>query len=274
MKKLLIVLIIPVLALSVLVGCEESKKAENKIETQVTKAAEEKKDIDVPVTTKETAVEKKDIKDLVTIKEAVNKEDVSPNGDKVRYIYEVPVINIDKPGAKKINDMFLSLEKDQEKRIGNGQSMTLLIESRAFLNDGVISIVMKIRKPGPGGLYAANYDMENEKEISTKELLEKYKFDSHKLIAEINRQVKINESKPAEKRDFISVDQFVGTVITNIYPPDDYLKKLEEIQKKTKEEKERYVIDNIDKLKAYINNDGKIVFIHRAEMEDEELVVE
>lgn len=260
MKKLLIMLIASLLAFSVLAGCEGSKKVENKTKTEGTKVADEKKDIN----------------DLVTIKEAVNKEGVSPNGDKVKYIYEVPIINIDKPGAQKINDMFLNLEKDMEKRIGNGQNMTLFIPSKAFLNDGIISVVMEIKKGGPGGIHTANYDIENDKEISTKELLEKYKFDPQKLIAEINRQVKINENKPDEEKDFIGIDYFVYTVITNIYDysSNDGLKKLEEIQNKTKEEKERYVIENIDKIKVYINNDGKFVFIHRAELEDEELVVE
>ena len=59
-----------------------------------------------------------------------------------------------------------------------------------------------------------------------------------------------------------------------MYDPNDYLKKLEEIQNKTKEEKERYVIENIDKLKVYINKDGKFVFIHSGVLVDEELVVE
>ena len=96
--------------------------------------------------------------------------------------------------------MFLHLEKDMEERIGNGQNMTLSIKSKASLNDGIISVVMKIVKPGPGGIYVVNYDIENDKEISTKELLEKYKFDPQKLIAEINRQVKINGSKRREDR--------------------------------------------------------------------------
>ncbi len=255
MKKLLIMLITSVLALSVLVGCEGSKNVENKTNTEGTKVVDEKKDV----------------KDLVTIKEVVNKEDASPNGEIVKYIYEVPIINIDKSGAQKVNDMFLNLEKDQEKRIGNGQSMTLLIKSKAFLNDGLISLVMEIKKPGSGGLYAVNYDIENDKEINTKELLEKYNFDPQKLIAEINRQVKINESKPGEEKDFISIDDFVYTIVDD---PLNGVKKLEEMLDKPKEEKERYVIENIDKIMAYMNNDGKFVFIHRGELVDEELVVE
>ena len=229
MKRLVIILFTTLLTLSVLVGCNESQE---------------------------------DINDLVTIKEVVNKEAISPNGEKVKYIFEVPTIKIDKPGAQKINDMFLNLEKEQEKRIGDGQSMTLLIESKAFLNDGIISVIMKIRKPGPGGIHVVNYDMEKDKEISTKELLEKYKFDPQMLIAEINNQEKIN------------IDFFVFTVITNTYDYPSSEEKLKEIQNKTKEEKERYVIENIDTINAYINNDGKFVFIHRAELEDEELVVE
>lgn len=211
--------------------------------------------------TEETEVsdENKDINDFVTVKETVNKEGISPNGEKVRYIYEIPIISIDKPGAKKINDMFLDLEKDQEKRIGDGQSMTLSIKSKAFLNGEIISVVMVIVKPGPGGIYVVNYDIENDKEISTKELLGKYNFDDQKLIGEIN----------ASKST--SIDDFIYT-ITN-YDPNDNLENPEEIFKKTKAEKEKYVVENIGKTKAYINNDGKFVFIHSAELSDEELIV-
>ena len=258
MKKLLMMLMTSIIALFVLVSCEESKEVTNTTKTEGEEAADQKKDI----------------KDLVTIKEEVNKEDFSPNGDKVQYIYEVPIINIDKPGAQKVNEMFLNLEKDMERRIGDGQNLTLFVKSKAFVNDGMISVVMEIKNPGPGGIYVVNYDIENDKEITTKELLEKYKFDPQKLITEINRQVKINESKPEEEPASISIDLFVDTVITNMYDPNDYFKKLEEIQNKTKEEKERYVIENIDKLKAYINNDGKFVFIHSGMLVDEELIVE
>lgn len=260
MKKLFSLLVMSVLALSVLVSCENSNNGKNTSITSGTKVTDEKKNIN----------------DLVTIKEEVNREGVSPNGEKDRYIYEVPIININKPGAQKVNDMFLNLEKDMEKRIGNGQNLTLLIKSKAFLNDGIISLVMVIHKAGPGGIYVVNYDIKNDKEISTKELLGKYKFDPQKLIAEINRQVKINESKPQQEKSPISIDYFVDTVITNMndYPSNERLKRMEEMKNKTKEEKERYVIDNIDKIMAYINNDGKFVFIHRAEVEDEELVVD
>ena len=258
MKKLLMMWMASVIVLFVLVSCEESKEVTNTTKTERAEAGDQKKDI----------------KDLVTIKEEVNKEDFSPNGDKVKYIYEVPIINIDKPGAQKVNDLFLKLEKDMERCIGDGQNLTLSVKSKAFLNDGLISVVMEIQKPGPGGIYVVNYDIENDKEITTKELFVKYKFDPQKLIAEINRQVKINESKPEEELASISIDFFVDTVITNMYDPNDSLKKLEEIQNKTKEEKERYVIENIDKLKAYINNDGKFVFIHSGVLVDEELVVD
>jgi hypothetical protein len=258
MKKLLMMLMTSIVSLLVLVSCEESKEVKNITKTEGAEAVDQEKDINA----------------LVTIKEAVNKEGLSLNGDKVQYIYEVPIINIDKPGAQKVNDQFLKLEKDMERRIGDGQNMTLFVKSKAFVNDGIISVVMEIKKTGPGGIYVVNYDIENDKEITTKELLEKYKFDPQKLIAEINRQVKINESKPEEEPASISIDLFVDTVIANMYDQNDYLKKLEELQNKTKEEKERYVIENIDKLKVYINNDGKFVFIHSGVLVDEELVVE
>lgn len=271
MKRLLIFFVLSALAL-LLVSCNESKKVNKTTNTEDTEEVDKKTDVNV--NEPEAIGEEKDINDFVTIKEAVNREDAAPNGDTVRYIYEVPIINIDKPGAQKINDMFLDLEKDMERRIGDGQNLTIFIRSKAFLNDDILSIVMKIDKPGPGGIYVANYDIENDKEISTKELLEKNNFDPEKLITEINRQVTINEGKPEEEKDFFSIDYFVDTIVTNTYQSNEVLEKMEEFKSLTKEEKERYVIENIDKIKAYLNNDGRFVFVHTAELKDEELVVE
>ena len=259
MKRKIMIFLLFVLAFSLLVSCEEGKKVEHTTGTKDTRVVTEPKAVD----------EMKDIYDLVSIKEAVNQEGIAPNGEKVRYIYEVPIILIDKPGAQKINETFLSLEKDMEERIGDGQNLTIFIESKAYLNDGIISVVMDIKKPGPGGIYVVNYDIEKDQEVSTKELLEKYHFDPQKLIEGINRQVKINESKPEEERSFMSIDFFIDTINTN----GDESPRNNLIELKTLEEKESYVIENIDKLDAYINHDGKIVFIHMAELEDKELVV-
>ena len=109
MKKLLMMLMTSIVSLLVLVSCEESKEVKNTTKTEGAEAVDQEKDIN----------------DLVTIKEAVNKEGLSPNGDKVQYIYEVPIINIDKPGAQKVNGQFLKLEKDMERRNGDGQNMAL-----------------------------------------------------------------------------------------------------------------------------------------------------
>jgi hypothetical protein len=271
MRRLLIFFVLSALTL-LLVSCEESKRVNKTTNTEGTEEVDKMTDgnVDEP----EIIDEKTDINDLVTIKEAVNREDVAPNGDTVRYIYEVPIINIEKPGAQKINNMFLDLEKDMERRIGDGQNLTIYIKSRAFLNDEILSIVMEIDKPGPGGIYAVNYDMKNDKEINTRELLDRYNFDSQKLITEINRQVTINEGKPEEEQDFFSIDYFVDTIVTNTYQPNEVLEKMEEVKSLTKVEKERYVIENIDKIKAYLNDGGKFVFVHTAELKDEELVVE
>lgn len=260
MKKFLITLIMAVLVLSVLVSCVESKNMSNKTKTEEMKVVGEQKDID----------------DFVTIKEEVNREAVSPNGDRVKYIYEVPIININKPVAQKINEMFLNLEKDQERRIGKHQCLVRFVKSKAFLNDGIISLVMEICKPGPDGIYVVNYDIENDKEINTRELVEKYKFDPQKLIDKINKEVEINENKPKEEQRFIGKIYFIDTIMLNVYDLDSkgYLEETEEIENKTEEEKERYIIDNIDKLKAYINNDGNFVFIHHGCLADEEFVVE
>jgi sulfur carrier protein ThiS len=155
--------------------------------------------------------------------------------------------------------------------------MTINIKSKAFLNDGIISIVMTIIKPGPGSIHAVNYDIENDKEVSTKELLDKYEFDSQKLIAEINKQVKINENIPIEERDFISIDDFVYTILDSASldsSSNNVLIDFESVRNKPQDEKENYVLDNINKIQAYLNNDGNFVFVHLAELMDEELVVE
>lgn len=165
MKKFLKVFITSIAALLLLVSCEDSKKVDN------TKMTGEK----------EATEEKQDINDLVTIKEMVNKEGISPNGEKVRYVYEVPIIRLDKPGAQKVNEMFLDRIKDLEERIDDGQLMPSSVSSEAYLNDGIISVVMDTNKTGPNGIYAINYDIENDQEITTKDLLEKYQFDPQRL---------------------------------------------------------------------------------------------
>lgn len=253
MKRVLIMLVTFLVALSVLAGCKDSTNGQNQ---------------NPPVGN----VEKKNVEDYVTIKDEFNKEMVSPSGPKVHYIYKVPVLKIDKPGAKKINEMFLNLEKDIEKRLLDGQLMPGIIEAKAFLNDGIISLVMDIKKPGPGGITVANYDIQKDKEISTKELLEKYTFDPQKLIAEINKQAEIDKNKPDEEKDFISMDHFVDTILSVMYP-NGYLQQSEEMKKKTKEEKEKFVVENIDKFQVYLNKDGKFVFIYAGELPDEEFVV-
>lgn len=250
------------IALTLLVSCEDDKKVNQTTEP------EKEEEVDI----------QKDINDYVTIKEEVNREDFTPNGDIARYIYEVPVINLDTKGAQKINERFLDIEKDMESQIGNGQNLTIYINSKAFLNDEIISIVMEIVKPGPGGIHTANYDIKNDKELSTKELIDKYHFNPQKLIAEINRQVEINEGKPEEEQVPFDINNFAYTIITYLYENenslDEYTKKIEEMENKTNEEKERFVIENIDKLKAYLNEDGHFVFIYTGALPDEELVVE
>ena len=261
MKKLGIFFLMPFVILLVLTSCTGDKKVD-----QTTNP-------DVPeVTDKELS-----INDFVMIKEEANKEALTPNGDMARYIYEIPIINIEKPTAQIINNRFLNLEKDMEKRIGDGQNLTLLIKSKAFLNDGIISIVMEIQKPGPEGIHVANYDIEKDIELSTKKLLERYDFDPQKLLTQIKRKTNTNIDKPEEEQDFFSIDYFIETIITNTYdnsPSNEHIKQIEEMQNKTIEEKEKFVIENIHKINAYINGDGKIVFIHRGALADQELVVE
>ncbi len=261
MKKWFKILIISTIALILLVSCGDDQKVNHTTEPEN------------PV-----EVDKgKDIHDYVTIKEEVNREDVTPNGDMGRYIYEVPIISLDKKGAKKINERFLNLEKDMEEQIGNGQNLALSIESKAFLNDEIISIAMEIVKPGPGGIHTANYDIKKDKELSTKELLEKYHFDPQKLIAEINRQVQINEGKPEEEREPMDIMSFAHMIMSKLYANensmDKFSEEIEELQNKTQEEKEQFVIENINILDVYLNEDGHFVFIYTGPLPDAELVV-
>lgn len=216
----------------------------------------------------------RDISDLVTMKEVVNKEVVRTDGSTGRYIYELPIINIDKPGAKKVNDMFLDLEQYMENSIGGLQNYTLVIKPKAALNDGVVSIVMDA---GAHGIYAANYEIESDKALSTKELLAKFKFDPNKLVAEINRQSEIDDSKPEDEQYYRGglLDLFAYTILENTYPDvsqrDEHLRKVEIM---TKEERETFVRENVSQIEAYINKDGKVEFIHTGLLDDEVLVVQ
>lgn len=299
MKKWSMLLIFSAIVLILLVSCVDDKKVNQSTEPEKTGEVEKQKgnkdDETEPVKTEQVEKQKdnkddgpepeetedvekeKDIQDYVTIKEAVNREAMMPNGDIMRHVYQVPVINIDKKGAQKINERFLNLEKEMEAGIGNGQNLTTSINSKAFLNDGIISIVMEIVKPGPGGIHTANYDIQTDKELSTKELIERYNFDPQKLIAEINRQVEINEGKPEEEREPFDIMSFAHMIMSKLYANensmDEFSEGIGELENKTQEEKERFVIENIDKLDVYMNEDGHFVFIYTGPLPDEELVV-
>lgn len=275
MKKLLALLIMLVLTFSVLAGCGEGEKAQDTAGTEGTKAEEVKKDTNNHAA-EDKGADKKDIKDLVTMKEVVNREVVRVDGSKGRYVYEIPIINIDKPGARKINEVFLNLEKYMENHIGGLQNYVLVIKPEAFLNEGIISIVMN---EGPHGIFTGSYDIENDKEIDTKELMEKFRFDPKRLIAEIDKQTEIDSSKPSEDQRYRGdlIKLFAITIIENDSLLNTGIKLDEEmkrIENMTGEEAEAYVVENIDKLKAYVNNEGKFVFIHAGQLDNEVLVIE
>jgi hypothetical protein len=111
---------------------------------------------------------------------------VDVTGEKNHYIYKVPVLKMDKPGAKKVNEKFLNLEKKIEQGLFYGQLVTTSLEPKVFLNEEIISLVMDIGITGPGGITVVNYDIEKDKELSTKELLDRYQFDPQKLIDVLN----------------------------------------------------------------------------------------
>lgn len=265
MKKTAAMLLTLVFVLSFLTACRESTRSEAAIVPEGVMMAEASpaQGAGIPTILPATSTTQ-DIKELVTIKEAVNREALTPNGDKGWYIYQVPVLNIDKPGAQQINSRFLALVKDMETRIGNGQNMTFNISAKAFLNNGVISLVMDIKKPGPGGIQTANYELATDKEISTADLLQRYQFDPQRLIAEINKQTLIDNAKPKENQLYDGSLLYLFAISTAAG---------DDMDNKTKDEQEKQVLDHINKLKAYINHDGAIVFVFQGRLPDEELVI-
>lgn len=299
MKRITTMLTISLLAIMLLVSCKENNntKTDNTTVNNDTKSLDKSKNtkndnsqskgtIENKENTGQTKNESKSIDDLVTIKEVVNKE-YELDDQTLKYTYNLPIINIDKPGANKINEMFLNLEQAEEKRMGKYQS-SLFINSKAFLNDGIISLVMEITKTCPGGIHIVNYDISNDKEMTTQEVIDKFNFNPQDLITTINKAVENDQSKAKGERLLISMDSFVNSILANKYDinnitdADDYAKRykkyeeeLKLIEKKTTEEKEQFVIENIDKLKAYVNKDGEFVFVHHNALpSDEEMVIE
>ena len=102
-------------------------------------------------------------------------------------------------------------------------------------------------------------------------------FDPNKLVAEINRQSEIDDSKPEDEQYYRGglLDLFAYTILENTYPDvsqrDEHLRKVEIM---TKEERETFVLENVSKIEAYINKDGKVEFIHTGLLDDEVLVVQ
>jgi len=246
LKKVFIVLVSFLVASFLLAGCNKNTQVQN---------------------------EKKTIEDYVTIKEEFNQEIVDVTGEKNHYIYKVPVLKMDKPGAKKVNEKFLSVEKDIERRLLSNQLMPRYLTVEAYLNDGIVSLMMDIGKTAPGGITVANYDIEKDRELSTKELLDRYQFDPQKLLDAINEREEIDNNKPDGQKELFTIDRFVDPIIDIMYP-NDYIEKSNEMWNKPREEKEKFVVENIDKLKVYLNENGKFVFIcYNALPSDVEFVV-
>lgn len=226
-----------------------------------------------PVEAKET-----DITKWLLIKDIVNREALTPNGDKAHYLYQTPVILSDKLGAHAINERFLALVRDMEWRIGDGQSMPLTAPASGFLQDGILSLVLEVNKPGPDGITVANYELSTDRELSTQDLLERYQFDPNKLIEAINKQTEINKS---QQEDAQSVDDilllFALSAVTYSYSSADFeqMKTMtEKIKHYTKADQANYVKDNIIKFKVYLRNDGAFAFVYQGQLPDEVLIVE
>lgn len=204
------------------------------------------------------------ISDYVIIKEEIN--DKSYNEElkrEVDFLCEVPVLLIDKPIAKEINQQFLKLEKDHEKYLY--KSLLSTIHSSAYLNEGVISLVMTIHKPGPGGVVIINYDIENDRIIEDDSLL--VDFDTEQLIENINRQ--------QVEGDPLLIDMIINTILipVNGEYTEEMFRQAHKMHEEKQEIKEQFIRENVHQLDYYLNEDGNFVFIHRGMLEDEKLVV-
>jgi hypothetical protein len=224
------------------------------------------------------AKEETDITKWLLIEDIVNREALTPNGDKAHYLYQTPVILSDKPGAHAINERFLALVRDMDWRIGDGQLMPLTAPASGFLYDGILSLVLEINKPGPDGITVANYELSTDRKLSTHDLLERYQFDSNKLIEAIDKQTKINKSQQEEVQ---SADDilllFALSAVSYSYSSEDFeqMKTMsEKIRHYTKAEQANYVKDNISKFKVYLRNNGAFAFVYQGRLPDEVLIVE
>jgi len=70
---------------------------------------------------------------------------------------------------------------------------------------------------------------------------------------------------------------FAHMIVSKLYAHensmDKYSAEIEKLETKTQEEKEQFVMENINKLDVYLNEDGHFVFIYTGPLPDEELVV-
>lgn len=174
--------------------------------------------------------------------------------------------------------MRITLVRDMEWRIGDGQLMPLTAPASGFLYDGILSLVLEINKPGPDGITVANYELSTDRKLSTQDLLERYQFDSNKLIEAIDKQTKINKSQQEEVQ---SADDilllFALSAVSYSYSSEDFeqMKTMsEKIRHYTKAEQANYVKDNISKFKVYLRNNGAFAFVYQGRLPDEVLIVE
>lgn len=227
-----------------------------------------------PVEAKET-----DIAKWLLIKDVVNREALTPNGDKAHYLYQAPVILNDQPGARAINERFMALVRDMERRIGDGQSVPLSAAASGFLHDGILSLVLEINKPGPDGITVANYELSSDRELSTQDLLERYKFDSNRLIEAIDEQTEINKSRQEEAPSAGDVLLlFALSAVSYSYSYEDEFEQMaamsEKIRHSPKAEQANYVKENISQFKVYLRNNGAFAFVYQGQLPDEVLIVE
>lgn len=227
-----------------------------------------------PVDAKET-----DIAKWLLIKDVVNREALTPNGDKAHYLYQAPVILSDQSGARAINERFMALVRDMERRIGAGQSMPLSAAASGFLHDGILSLVLEIKKPGPDGITVANYELSSDHELSTQDLLERYKFDSNRLIEAIDKQTEINKSRQEEAPSAGDVLLlFALSAVSYSYSYEDEFEQMAAMSQKirhySKAEQANYVKENISQFKVYLRNNGAFAFVYQGQLPDEVLIVE
>ncbi|HCC07946.1 MAG TPA: hypothetical protein DEP72_07325 [Clostridiales bacterium] len=210
---------------------------------------------------KKVSSDNEKVKEIVS----VQKEDVvckDFGGENHSVLIETPVINVDKDGAKEINSEFAKFTDELKKELlvseGNYRSD---VKVEWFEDKDIITVLRRCDGVEYGGVLLTIYDIENDRRATNEDLLKLYDYDYDRLVMAIQAYEK--EYLYGGDTSGKETEKFINNILIDTRDNNGMIngKKYEEIEKLELKDKQKIIIENINKLRLYINKDNKLVLI-------------